>query len=294
MKTTSLKIALFFVTSLGMLAILSGLLIYKNTLISLGVWNDSNKMLVFLKVDLTEIQKNQIISEAQAMSSVSGVQLVDRLAAGLNFQKSLKEYANGLVTQDELIDLIPETIEIELESNLNLDERRNAFEKIATQLKSNTAVDDISYSSNWIEKFSRVDQFIRSTGLFVFLLLTALMSFLVSLMMRVYIDDSKSEIEVYNLLGATRWSIYKLYLKDLILFLVFSFIFSVSLSLLLFYSFKKFLSQSGLSNLISNNIQFLRWDEIATVSIFLILFILSHSYLTISSSVNKLNQINNE
>ncbi|MGZ3690609.1 MAG: cell division protein FtsX [Pseudobdellovibrio sp.] len=294
MKLNSLKVALFFITTLSILAILVGFLVYKNTLISLGVWNDSNKMLVFLKTDTDEKQKNSLIEEIKALPPVSSVNVVDRATAGSQFQKSLKEYSNGLITNDELIDLIPETLEIDLESNLGLKERKNIFDGIAEKLKKNEAIDELSYSSNWIEKFEQIDKFVRSAGLFVFVILTALMSYLVSLMMRVYIDDSKSEIEVYNLLGATRWSIYKLYFKDLIVFVSFSLGVALVFSFVLFSYFKNFLSESGLSKLISDNMVYLKPTELAALLIVLLLVIFSHSFVTISSSVNKLNQINND
>ncbi len=294
MKFNSLKIALFFITSLSILAILIGLLVYKNTLISLGVWNDSNKMLVFLKTDTDEKLKDSLVEQIKTMPSVASVNVVDRTAAGAQFQKSLKEYANGLVTNDELLDLIPITLEVDLASDLGLKERKNAFDSLAEQIKKNEMVDELSYSSNWVEKFEKIDKFVRSAGLFVFVILVALMSYLVSLMMRVYIDDSKAEIEVYNLLGATRWSIYKLYFKDLILFVVFSVVVALVFSTILFNYFKNFLSESGLSKLISENLVYLNPLELSSLLLILASVIFAHSFVTISSSVNKLNQINND
>ena len=112
--------------------------------------------------------------------------------------------------------------------------------------------------------------------------------------MRVYIDDSKSEIEVYNLLGATRWSIYKLYLRDLISFVSFSLIVALVFSSVLFSYFKNFLSESGLSKLVSENLVYLSPFELISLLLILLVVIFAHSFVTISSSVNKLNQINND
>lgn len=294
MKLSSLKVAIFFIISLCILSLIVGFLTYRNTLTVLGVWNDSNKMLVFLKTDTNETQRLALIEKIKATENVTSVELVDRKTAGQDFQKSLKEFSNSLLTSDELMDLIPETLEVDLKKQFSLSERQKAFEQLALLLKPEAQVEEVSYSSTWLQKFEKIDQLFRSIGYVVFILMLALMSYLISLMMRVYIDDAKAEIEIYNLLGATRWSIYKLYLNDLIAFVVFSLIVALGLSFLLFKYFKNFMLGSGLSKILSDNITFLQPSEIFVLMLVFSGVILTHSFLTIYSSVNKLNQISND
>src|SRR4051812_12607127 len=114
MKLNSLKVALFFITSLCIVSLISGFLIYKNSLLALGAWNNSNKMLIFLKTDTPEAKRDELIKKINTLEKVRAATLVDRKTAGQNFQSSLKEYANSLLTNDEMIDLIPEPIEVDL------------------------------------------------------------------------------------------------------------------------------------------------------------------------------------
>lgn len=294
MKFNSLKVALFFITCLSILLLISGFLVYKNSLIALGAWNNANKMLIFLKTDTLEKQRDELLTKIQAMDKVKSVTLIDRKQAGESFQKSLNEYANSLLTNDEMLDLVPETIEVDLVPELNLSDRQAAFQALSTSLKSEPAIEEMSYSATWLQKFEKVDRFLRSAGLLVFLMTTLLVSYLISLMIRVYIDDTKSEIEVYNLLGATRWSIYKLYLSDLARFLALSLIVAISLSALFFNYAKTAISQSGLSKIVSENLMFLNFREGGILLVVLVTSILAHSFFTITTSVNKLNQINND
>jgi len=294
MKVNSLKIALFFITCLSILILISGFLAYKNSLIALGAWNNANRMLVFLKTDTLEPQRNELIQKIQAMDKVQSVTLVDRKQAGEAFQKSLKEYANSLLTDDEMLDLVPETLEVDLVNELNLSERQAVFQQLAVSLKEQPAIEELSYSATWLQKFEKIDRFLRSAGLLVFLVTTLLVSYLISLMIRVYIDDTKSEIEVYNLLGATRWSIYKLYLYDLAQFLALSLVVALGLTGVFFNYAKTALAQSGLSKMVAENMTFLSLREGGILLFILMASILAHCFFTITSSVNKLNQINND
>jgi cell division transport system permease protein len=274
--------------------IISGLLFYKNFVGFLGAWNQSNKMNIYLKIDTPEAERNKIIDSLKQKSSVVSAVLVDRNQAGLSFQSSLKEFSSGLVTLDELVDLIPESIEVDLEPTLSLKERDDVFTALATEFRPNAAIEDINYGATWIKKFEKIDRIMRSVGIFAFLVLLVSISYLVALMVRVYIDDSKQEIEVYSLIGATRWSIYQLFLKDIFIFLSTSLLTSFVILFALFNYIKNKLSVSGLSATFTQNLNFLSFNESTFVIFMLFIFIYANCFFTIQSSVNRLNQISNE
>ena len=250
--------------------------------------------MVFLKIDAAEDEKAALIQSIKSEASVISVEETDREKAGLEFQKSLKEYSAGLVTTDELIDLIPETLEVDVDKSLSLEQRAVAFQELDGRIRVLPGVDDVSYSATWLTKFERIDKLARSAGLFIFLLVLIIISYLVALMIRAYIDDSKQEIEIYNLLGATRWSLYKLFLKDIFIFLIGSLATSIGALYVVFNYLKAHLNSAGLSQLIVSNLNFLTISEIAVLSAILFAFIYFNSFLTITSSVNRLNQISND
>ena len=114
------------------------------------------------------------------------------------------------------------------------------------------------------------------------------------MMVRVYIDDSKQEIEIRSLLGATRWSIYQLFLRDIFYFLAASLFVSFSVLFLIFTYTKNRLSDSELSSIIADNFQFLSLNESLFVISAIFIFIYTNSFFTIQSSVNRLNQLTND
>lgn len=294
MKIAPLKVSLFIVITVSILMMISGLLFYKNLVGLLGAWSQGSKMNIFLKVDTTAPEINEIITAIKENDSVATVALIDRAQAGRAFQNSLKEFSTGLITDDEMIDLIPETIEVDLKNSVSLLERESIFSHLAASLKNRAQIDEISYSASWLKKFEMVDGIFRSTGLLVFLVLLFTISYLVALMLRVYIDDSKQEIEIYSLLGATRWSIYKLFLKDVFLFLTASLVVSFLLLFVAFNIIKSKLQSSGLSAIVSDNLRFLSFEESMVVVAALFIFIYVNSLFTIQTSVNKLNQLSND
>lgn len=294
MKATALKLSVFIVMTLSVFAILSGFLVYKNTLGALGLWNKSSKMTVFMAIDANTPDKENVVKKIKEDPDVESVAETDREKAGAEFQKSLKEYSTGLVTTDELIDLIPESIEVDVKQQLGTEERTAVFARLEKTLRPLASVGDISYSSTWLNKFEGLSRFARSTGLMLFILMCLLISYIVALMLRIYIDDSKQEVEVFNLLGATRWSLYKMYLKDLLLFLCGSFLVSFGAVFISFDYIKSHLGRAGLSQMLVDNLTFLSLKEGSLLGAGLFIFIFLNSFYTITSSVNRLNQISNE
>ncbi len=294
MKIAPLKISLFIVITVSITMIVAGLLFYKNLVGLLGAWNQSSKMSVFLKVDTTKEDRNEIILSLQKNPNVTAVSTIDRKQAGAAFQDSLKEFSSGLISEDEMIDLIPETLEVELSARVGLTDREAIFKALAKELKLQNQIEEVSYSANWLKKFELVDNILRSIGLLVFFILLCSISYLIALMVRVYIDDSKQEIEVYSLLGTTRWSIYKLFLKDVFIFLSASLLTSFGLLFFLYLYIKNRLSTSEFSAIAFENIRFLNFSEAMFVVFALFVFIYLNSFITIQNSVNKLNQLSND
>lgn len=294
MKIAPLKISLFFVITLSIIIIIAGFLSYKNLIGILSAWNQSNKMNIYLKVDSTEEDKITLVELIKKKPNVATVKLIDRHTAGLDFQKSLKEFSSGLITQDEMLDLIPETIEVDLEASLNILNREAAFSSLAKELATQTQIDEINYSSSWFKKFETVNAVLKSIGIFVFIISLIGISYLISLMVRTYIEDSKQEIEVYSLLGATRWSIYFYFLKDIFLFLMMSFAISFGVLFSIFSYLKSKLNIWGLSSVISDNLHFLSLKESLWVMFLFFLFVYTNSFMTIQSSVTKLNQLSHD
>lgn len=298
MKASTLRTSLFFVITLSILILISGLLFYKNLVGIMTAWNQANRMTIYLKIDTSQNEREKLVTWLRQQNHVTATEYVSREQAAVSFRESLKEFSAGLLSEDDFYDLIPETLEVDLSADLNLSEREAGFATLKDDLMKSGAlaatVDEIHYGADNLKKFERLDRVIRSVGTLIFFIVLISISYLIALMVRVFIEDSKQEIEVYSLLGATRWSIYRLFLRDIFVFLSASLFLSFTLLFFIFVFVRERLSSSDLASLWSGSLRFLSFGESATVAGLLFLFIYLSSFLTIRSSVSRLTPLSNE
>lgn len=298
MKISTLKTSLFFVITLSILILISGLLLYKNLVGVMTAWNQANRMTIYLKIDSSQSEREKLATWLRQQNDVTSVEYISREQAAVSFRESLKEFSAGLLSEDDFYDLIPETLEVDLSADLNLSEREAAFAALKDNLLKSgaqvAAVDEVHYGADNMKKFERLDRVVRSVGVSVFFIVLISISYLIALMVRVFIEDSKQEIEVYSLLGATRWSIYRLFLRDIFVFLSSSLFLSFTLLFFIFIFIRERLSSSDLASLWSDSLRFLSFGESATVAGLLFVFIYCSSFLTIRNSVSRLTQLSSE
>lgn len=302
---STLRASLFFVITLSILILISGLLLYKNLTGLLTAWNQSNKMVIYLNPGATAEGREKLLALIRAEADVREAQLITREQAAEMFQKSLPDFSAGLASENDLRDLVPETVEIDLDSTLALADRAARFARLKETLLAAAApaaagqpailpaglIDEVHYGADGLQKFARADRVLRTAGAFVFLVMLSSISYLIALMVRVLIEDSRQEIEVYSLLGATRWSIYKIFLRDVFVFLLASLFAAFTLLFLIFIYVRGQLATSGLAALVTDNLRFLSFPESLTTVLLLFVFIYVSSFIAIRNSVTRMNQL---
>lgn len=291
MKWSPLKVALISVISLSQILLLVFFLTYKNLNIALGSWSESANLTIYLKTDTTESDKNQVIQFLKKVNENNQIVLTSRDQAAKEFKKSIGQYASGLMNDDELTDLVPETIELIAPKSFSLDEKIDLFQKVSNALSKFSTVEESVFGLSWLERFSNVDKYIQHLGLGSFIILLLGMGFLSALMVKVLIEDSRAEIEVFNLLGATRWSIYKIYLKDISYTVALSLILTGTLSYLLFYFARSALIHSELGQFVGARISYLSLQEFALFTISVASFVYLISLGSMISSLNKVSHL---
>jgi len=291
MKWSPLKVALISVISLSQILLLVFFLTYKNLNIALGSWSESANLTIYLKTDTTESDKNQVIQFLKKVNENNQIVLTSRDQAAKEFKKSIGQYASGLMNDDELTDLVPETIELIAPKSFSLDEKIDLFQKVSNALSKFSTVEESVFGLSWLERFSNVDKYIQHLGLGSFIILLLGMGFLSALMVKVLIEDSRAEIEVFNLLGATRWSIYKIYLKDISYTVALSLILTGALSYLLFYFARSALVHSELGQFVGARISYLSLQEFALFTFSVASFVYLISLGSMISSLNKVSHL---
>lgn len=294
MRTSILRASLFVIISFSIFTVFCTQLFYKNAIGVLESWSQSNKMTVYLKIESTAEDKTTVSDFFKTIPEITTVNWIDRTEAGQNFQATLKEFSSGLITDNELLDLIPESFEIDLDTNLTAEQRESVFVSLQEKLKDFNFIDEVSYSAVWQKKFQSVKKVLSSIGFFVLILILVAFAYLVSLMSQVLIESSKAEIEVYSLIGATRWSIYIHFLKSSFRFLLLSIALAYGGTYSLFLLLKEYLKHSNFSYLVTSHLTFLPLQDSTILITMLLIVILSSAYMTIRASVNRLTQLSYE
>lgn len=294
MRTSILRASLFVIVSFSIFTVFSTQLFYKNAIGILESWSQSSKMTVYLKIESTEEDKNAVSDFLKTIPEISMINWVDRKQASQSFQATLKEFSSGLITDNELLDLIPESFEIDLAPHLSSEQRESTFLNIQEKLKVFNFIDEVSYSAVWLKKFQSVKKVLNSVGIFVLTLILITFAYLVSLMSQVLVESSKAEIEVYSLIGATRWSIYIHFLKFLFRFLFVSIALAYGGAYALFLALKEYLKHSSFSYLVTSHLSFLPLKDSILLVAMILIVILSSTYMTIRASVNRLTQLSYE
>ncbi len=291
MKWSPLKIALISVISLSQILLLVFFLTYKNVNIALGSWSENSNLTIYLKTDASENERNQIVQFLKKVNDSNEVKITTREQSAEEFKKSIGQYAAGLIGDDELTDLIPETIELAAPKYYSLDQKIDLFQKVSSALSKFSSVEESVFGLSWLQRFSNVDKYIQNLGLVSFVILLLGMGFLSALMVKVLIEDSRAEIEVFNLLGATRWSIYKIYLKDITYTVSLSLLLTCTISYFLFYLTKTALLRSDIGQLIGNRLSFLNYQELSLFTASVAAFVYLISLISMISSLNKVSHL---
>lgn len=287
MRWSSLKLSLLVVLTFSMVLILMSFLFYKNLNILLGFWDKENRVSIYLKVDANEGDRQSILDLLKTMpDKVSDIQFVDRDAASADFKKMFGEYSAGMVSVDEMVDLVPESFTAKLTAAAS---EKRAFDDLKASLLINSFVEDVSYGGEWLNKFSKLDKALKLLGLTLTLILSLSVTLISALMVRSLVDESRGEIEVLSLIGATRWLIYAKYLRQFLYFFSLSLVLSVLLSYLVYYFFKnKFLFGQGF-HFVASSLQFLTAAEVMAVLLTLFVFVMTGASLSLRSTLKRLS-----
>lgn len=289
MRWSSLKVSLLMVLSFSMVMVLISFMFYKNINILLGFWEDEAKLSIYLKVDTTDEEKTAVINRLKTDTDIANIEVVSRNEAAADFKKILGEYSNGLISVDEITDLIPESIVVTLNSSMSSAEKTAKFAYIKRDLILNEAVEEISYGTEWIKQFSKFDRALKFFGLLLFSVLSISVLFISALMARSLVEESKTEIEVLSLIGATRWFIYKNNLLPFLYIFGLSAVVSTAVTFATYFYFKhRFFIAQGFSFL-SDNIRFLDATEVLTLVFLLFLFVLCGAVLSLKSAIQRLS-----
>lgn len=229
----------------------------------LTLWGESLQMTVYLSENATPENATQIETALKNNPQVDQVQFVTKEKALVQFREQMASYAPDLLKDDDLLKFIPSSFQFALSKEVPATEQLTAMNDIATGLKIQAGVDEVSYGQDWVKNYSQVVSAVTRAGQVFSLVIVLSTLFVISNCIRSSIFQRKEEIEVLELIGATSRYIRKPFYVEGAAICGFSAFLGLAATLGMFMVVKESL-QAELSLLqIANHLQYLGAGTIA-------------------------------
>ena len=202
-KNWALKISTLVVVTACFAVIAVTLLISKNFQNVLSLWGEDVQMTVYLSQEISAEDKNLIETKLKETGKVGEIQYISQDKALSEFRTQLASYAPDVSKDDELLRMIPASIQFPLSKDISPEEQMATLSTLAAMLKEMDGVDEVSYGQDWIQKYSLLVtaiQTVLQTLCFVILVASI---FVMSNAIRASIQSRKEEIVVLEMIGAT-------------------------------------------------------------------------------------------
>lgn len=213
-KNIALKLSTVIVVTACFSVMAMSLLISQNFKNILTKWGEDVQMTVYLSQDLSQHGRDQIEEFIKSTGKVSQISFVNQEKALGDFRTQLASYAPDLSRDEELLKLIPSSLQITLASSVSTGEQMSVLENLAAELKGREGVDEVSYGQDWIQKYSALVSAIEITMQILGCIILFSALFVMSNAIRASVQSRRDEIVVLEMIGATNSMIRRPFLKE--------------------------------------------------------------------------------
>lgn len=186
----------------------------KNLKNILSQWGEEAQLTVYLKSSVDVSEKEEIEGRIRQHEIIDSVTYISPEMAMNDFKKNMKNYAPEGLQEEEILALIPSSLQVKIKSDVAVADRLSELTQLAEVIKGYPGVDDVSYGQDWLEKFSGVVSFVERSLQFLILIITLASVFIVSNIIRASIYSKKEEIIVLEMVGATPGMIRKPFVME--------------------------------------------------------------------------------
>lgn len=256
-KNWALKFSTLIVVTACFVVLLGTLVLAQNFRNILTLWGEDVQMSVYLAQDLSETGRGFIEEKIKAHPHVEKITLVTQERALEDFRSQMASYAPDINQDEELLRLIPASLQVKMAPSVGAEEHMTALQDLATELKSLEGVEEVSYGQDWIAKYATlVKTFEMTLSLLGAIILLAVL-FVISNVIRASIASRKEEIVVLEMIGATPAMIRKPFMTEGAVLGFFASAFSVMICFGLYIGIKSLLVEKLNFFQLNQHLQFL-------------------------------------
>lgn len=218
--TTNLRahFSLMLATNLVLLAcffsVASMSLFSKNMQKVLSLWGESLQMNVYLNDQASDAEITTLLEKIRQDERVAKSEFIDRESARKQFQEQMANSAPDLIADARLMEFIPRSLQLQLNSIFTQKADSGLLEKLAQELRETPQVESVSYGQDWVQTYSSVVTGARSLGFGIMLLILVAATFIIANSISSSLEQRHTEIEVLELVGASKLMIRGPYLFE--------------------------------------------------------------------------------
>jgi cell division transport system permease protein len=189
---------------------------------------------VYLKDDVTNDQKDKLMSDLRGIQNVKSVEYTSKDQALVNYKRDNQNNIDLLLAISQTDNPLPATINVKPKDPNKIQQIKDYLETDAVKKLQS---DETSYSGDRkeaIDKISKATRFFRQAGIASVLVFALVSMLIIFNTIRMAIFNRRDELTIMRLLGASSWYIRGPFVVETILYGIFSAILSVTVVNVLF------------------------------------------------------------
>ena len=175
------------------------LLIFVNLEGASEIWSEKVQVTVYFD---RELNSREFAALKNVIKTLAGTDTVGYVSK----DEALKRFRTRLKGQEALLDGVPsEILPASLEIRLKQDYRTSeAVEAYVSRLKKIPTISEVQYGEEWVRRFNTFMNFMRFTGALLGGFISLAVLFIISNTIKITIYSRREEVELLELVGATR------------------------------------------------------------------------------------------
>lgn len=168
-----------------------------------NLWGSHVEMNVYIEDDQMETAQ-RLETQISQIINVEKVEIIDQAKNLSQFKNHLENYASAMKVEEELATLLPVSLKVQVKDVENPVE---TLEKISKQIRKLEMVSEVSYGQAWIQKYESFFMMVKGLGIVIAIIFFSSLLLVFMNVIRASIDSRKKDIEVLEMIGASKWMI---------------------------------------------------------------------------------------
>ncbi len=201
-RNWALQFSTLVVVTACYLVVSISVLLSQNLRKILTLWGEDLQMTVYLAEESDPDQVQVLQNKIETNKNVGKVKLITKEAALQEFRGQMASYAPDLLNQNDILSLIPASLQISLNESVAGVEHLKILDALAGTLKAEEIVTEVSYGQEWVKKYSQFLFYFQRGCEAIGIIILGAALFVLSNVIRASVQSRRQEIEVLELIGA--------------------------------------------------------------------------------------------